>query len=143
MLDQIKDDDYDFVKQQLQGDKSINFDTSLKRIRSHKQDLSTDKKTEENGLAQRFVRKGGNVNSNKSDGAKIKYDIPEGMIPSIPGYNLYKIKAEDVRKDLIRWRGIYNDKKGRSGLMNSRGTSETNLGMTVIPRRRHHRIHQG
>ena len=24
---------------------------------------------------------------------------------------LYKIKPDDVRKDLIRWRGIYNDEK--------------------------------
>ena len=57
------------------------------------------------------MRKGGNVNSNKSDGAKRKNDVPEGKIPSIPGYILYKIKPDDVRKDLIRWRGIYNDKK--------------------------------
>ena len=57
------------------------------------------------------MRKGGNVNSNKSDGAKRKYDVPEGKIPSIPGYILYKIKPEDVRKYRIRWRVIYNDKK--------------------------------
>ena len=57
------------------------------------------------------MRKGGNVNSKKSDGAKIKYDVPEGKIPSIPGYILYKIKPDDVRKDLIRWRGLYNDEK--------------------------------
>ena len=52
-----------------------------------------------------------NVNFNKSDGAKRKYDVPEGNIPSIPGYILYKIKPEYVRKDLIRWRVIYNYKK--------------------------------
>ena len=57
------------------------------------------------------MRKGGNLNSNKSDGAKRKYDVPEGKIPSIPGYILYKIKPDDVRKDLIRWRVIYNDEK--------------------------------
>ena len=34
-------------------------------------------------------------------------------------------------------------KKGQSGLMNSRGTPETNMGMTVMPRRRHHMSHQG
>ena len=89
------------------------------------------------------MRKGGNVNSNKSNGAKRKYNVPEGKIPSIPGYILYKIKPEEVRKDLIRWRGIYNDKKGRSGLMNSRGTPDTNLGTTVMPRRKHHRSDQG
>ena len=100
-LDQIKDDDYDVVKQQLQGDTSIDFDTCVKRIRSREQDLSTDEKTEEKGRARRFVRKGGNVNSNKSDGAKRKYDVPEGNIPSTPEYILYKIKPEDVRKDLI------------------------------------------
>ena len=57
------------------------------------------------------MRKGRNVNSNKSDGAKRKYNVPEGKIPSIPGYILHKIKPEDVRKDLIRWRGINNDEK--------------------------------
>ena len=57
------------------------------------------------------MRKGGNVNPNKSDGAKRKYNIPEEKIPLIPGYILYKINPDDVRKDLIRLRGIYNDKK--------------------------------
>ena len=61
------------------------------------------------------MRKGGTVNSNKSDGAKRKYDVPEGKIPSIPGYILYKIKPDDVRKDLIQWRVIYNDKKDDQG----------------------------
>ena len=100
-LDQIKDDNYDVVKQQPQGDTSFDFDTCFKRIRSREQDLSTDEKTEEKGCARRFVRKGGNVNSNKSDGVKRKYDVPEGKIPSIPGYILYKIKPDDVRKYLI------------------------------------------
>ena len=54
-LDQIKDDDYDVVKQQLQGDTSIDLDTCVKRIRSREQDVSTDEKTEEKGNAQRFV----------------------------------------------------------------------------------------
>ena len=80
-LDQIKDNDYDIVKQQLQGDTSIDFDTCVERIISLKQDLSTDEKTEEKGRARRFVRKGGNVNSNNSDGAKRKYNVPEGKIP--------------------------------------------------------------
>ena len=85
---------------------SIDFDTCVKMIRSREQDLSTDEKTEEKGRAGRFLRKGGNFNSNKSDGAKRKYDVPEGKIPSILGYILYKIRPDDVRKDLIRWRGI-------------------------------------
>ena len=50
-LDQIKDDNYDVVKQQLQGDTSIDFDTCVKRIRSREQDLPTDEKTEEKGRA--------------------------------------------------------------------------------------------
>ena len=82
-----------------------------KRFRSREQDLSTGNKTEEKGRAQRFVRKGGNVNSNQINGTKRKCGVTEGKIPSILGYILYKIKPEDVRKDLIRWRGIYNDKK--------------------------------
>ena len=69
-LDQTKDDDYDVVKQKLQGDTSVDFDTCVKKIRSREQDLSLYKKTEEKGRARRFVRKGMNVNYNKSDGAK-------------------------------------------------------------------------
>ena len=57
------------------------------------------------------MRKGGNFNSNKRDDAKRKYDVPEGNIPSILGYILYKINPADVTKYLIQWRGIYNDKK--------------------------------
>ena len=60
---------------------------------------------------RRFTKKGGNHNSNKREGGKKQYDLPEGNIPSIPGFILYKIKPEDVRKDLIRWRGIYNDER--------------------------------
>jgi hypothetical protein len=33
---------------------------------------------------------------------------PEQKIPSIPGYILHKIKPDNIKKDLIRWRGIYN-----------------------------------
>ena len=60
-LDKINDNNYDVVKQQLQGDTSIDFDTCVKRIRSREQDLPTDKKTEEKACAQRFVRKGGGM----------------------------------------------------------------------------------
>ena len=108
-LDQIKDDDYDVVKQKLQGDTSIDFGACVKRIRSREQYLSTDEKLEENGHAQRFVKKGGNVSPNKNDGAKRKYNLPDGKIPSIPVYILYKIKPDNFRKDLIQWRGIYNN----------------------------------
>ena len=57
------------------------------------------------------MKKRVNFNSNKRDSAKRKYDVPEVKIPSIPVYILYKIKPDDVRKYLIQWRGIYNDKK--------------------------------
>jgi hypothetical protein len=40
-----------------------------------------------------------------------KKEGSSGMIPSIPSYILYKIKPENVKKDLIRWRGIYNSEK--------------------------------
>ena len=80
-LNKIKNKDYDVVKQQLQGDTSIDFDTCVKRIRSREQDLSIDEKTEEEGRSRRFLRKGRNVNPKKSDGVKRKYDVPEGKIP--------------------------------------------------------------
>ena len=51
-LDQIKDDNYDVVKQQLQGNTSIDFDTCVKWIRSREQDISTDKKTEERDVPE-------------------------------------------------------------------------------------------
>ena len=66
-LDQIKDDDYNVVKQQLQGDTSIDFDACVKRIRSRKQDLSTDERTEEKGRARRFLKTGRSVNSKKNE----------------------------------------------------------------------------
>ena len=62
--------------------------------------ISTDEKTEEIGTCPKICEKRGKVKSNKSDGAKRKCDVPEGKIPSILGYILYKIKPEDVRKIL-------------------------------------------
>ena len=79
--------------------------TVMLRRRHHRSHQGREEKS------GKIITKGGNFNSNKSDGAKRKYDVPEVNIASIPGYILYKIKPEDVRKYHIQWRGIYNDKK--------------------------------
>ena len=81
---------------------SIDFDTCVKRIRSCEQNLSKDERLEKKGHARRLVKKGGNVNPNKNDGAKRKSDFPDVKILSIPRYILYKIKPDNFRKDLIR-----------------------------------------
>ena len=105
------DNDYNVVKQCLQGNASINFDTCVKRIRSREQDLSTEKKQEEKGCARRFVKKGGNFSPNKNDGGRRRSDLPDGKILMVHGFILYKINPDNIRKDLIRWQGIFNNEK--------------------------------
>ena len=142
-LDQIKDDDYDVVKQKLQGDTSIDFDTCVKRIRSREKDLSTDKKTKEKGRAQRFVRKGGNVNSKRTTAPKESTTYQKERSHQSRDISCIRSSLKMPEKILSDGGEFTTTKKGRSGLMNSRGTPETNMGTTAMPRRRHHRSHQG
>jgi hypothetical protein len=97
------DNNYDVAKQQLAGDLIINFHGCIQRVQNCKQDLL---KVEGDTLkkARRFK---------KTDelGSEPKKEGSSGTIPSIPSYILYKIKQENVKKDLIRWRGIYNLEK--------------------------------
>jgi hypothetical protein len=95
-LEQILDSDYDVVVQQLRGDDDANFESCVKRIRKWEQDLLR-KRTETIGKARRVDFQSGEQNT-------------EGKhIPSIPSFILHKIEPPSVRKDLIKWRGIYNN----------------------------------
>jgi hypothetical protein len=97
-LDQIVDEDYDVTKQQLTGDSTTTFHQCVLRIRTREQDLLKEG-TDSLKKARQFK---------KTEEPESKGEGTSGKIPSIPGYILYKIKPEKVKKDLIRWRGIYN-----------------------------------
>jgi hypothetical protein len=97
-LDQIVDEDYDVAKQQLTGDPTKTFHECVLRIRIREQDLLKEG-NDSLKKARRFK---------KSEESESKSESNNGKIPSIPGHILYKIKPENIKKDLIRWRGIYN-----------------------------------
>ena len=56
-LDNITDDDYDVVKQQLTGDANTTFDTAVSRIRTREQELE-DPVNSKRKKVKRFVKKG-------------------------------------------------------------------------------------
>jgi hypothetical protein len=102
-LHQIVDDSYDVAKQQLAGDLTIDFHGCFQRVRNRKQDL-LKAKGEALKKARRFKK-------NEESDSEPKKEGSSATIPSIPSYILYKIKPENVKKDLIWWRGIYNSEK--------------------------------
>jgi hypothetical protein len=112
-LDKIVDSDYAITKEFLTLHQQLGFDECVVNIRRREtylklqdnKDSTTrarratenyDSDEVSNKRARRF--KGNNYES-KKDGPRI---------PSIPNAILYKIQPEHVRKNLIRWRGIYN-----------------------------------
>jgi hypothetical protein len=98
-LDQMLDDDYDVVKQNLQDNSVMAFNDCVKRIRQREQDLQINA-GESLKKARRFKKEDSKPNAtNKSS---------EGKIPSIPNHILYKVKPKNVQRDLVRWRGIWN-----------------------------------
>ncbi len=98
-LDQMLDDDYDVVKQNLQDNSVMAFNDCVKRIRQREQDLQINA-GESLKKARRFKQ---NITKPK---ATDKYS--EGKIPSIPNHILYKVKPKNVQRDLVCWRGIWN-----------------------------------
>ena len=97
-LDQILDEDYD-VSKQLLSNATTTFEECVQGIRTREQSLLKD-----GGDALKKARRFKKTNKAESKGETTS----SGMIPSIPGYILYKIKPVNVKQDLIRWRGIYN-----------------------------------
>ena len=100
-LDQIVDGDYE-VSKQLLGDATTTFDQCVQRIRTREQELGKEVEGTLKNKARRFK------STNDSETNSVSGPSDDNKIPSIPGYILYKIKPENVKKDLIRWRGIYN-----------------------------------
>ena len=112
-LDQIVDKDY-YVSKQLLGDATTTFDQCVQRIWTREQEVGKE--------VEGSTKKARRFKSNKSESKSKqgKYSGDEQTIPSIPGYILYNIKPDNVRKDLIRWRVIYNS-EGRIGIYNLEG----------------------
>jgi hypothetical protein len=75
------------------------FHDCVKKIRSREQDLLKD--------GADSLLKARRFKSKEESDAKSKGTSTQ-MIPSIPGFILHKVKPENIKKDLIRWRGIYN-----------------------------------
>jgi hypothetical protein len=101
-LDQIEDDFYDVAKQQLGGDTTIDFAGCVSRIRLREQDVvKTENETTKR--ARRTIAGGEGSSEPKKD----------SQIPFIPVYILSKVKPDNVRSDLLKWRSTYNS-EGRS-----------------------------
>jgi hypothetical protein len=96
-LDQITDEEYD-VSKQLLAVATTTFDQCVQGIRTREQDL-----TKEVDGTLKKARRFKNDSDTKSEGTS-----SGAQIPSIPGFILYKIKPENVRSDLMKWRGIFN-----------------------------------
>jgi hypothetical protein len=86
-LDQILDDDYDVVKQNLQGDSSLTFYDHVTRIRLREQDLQVDAGENLKNKARRFKKDETKPKANETASS-------EGKISSIPNYILYKVKQK-------------------------------------------------
>ena len=98
-LDGIEDDDYDVAVQNLRSDSTKTFHDAVLRIRSREQELLKSQRD-----ATTKARRATNNNS----GHDTKSSSGDKVIPSIPDWILRSIKPDAARKDLIRWRGVYN-----------------------------------
>jgi hypothetical protein len=97
-LEKIVDEDYDVVCQQLKGDDTKTFEQCVNRIRQREQELELS-----NGTPAKKAK----ARRNKFD----KSPSSSGDIPSIPASILYKLEPENMRKALIKWRGVWNSEK--------------------------------
>jgi hypothetical protein len=100
-LNKIKDPEYDVAKESLPSDETANFEDCVTPIRTREQAISQSSTEEAKGKARR-------VPTDITDSSFSKPNESITKIPSIPNSILYAIKDEDVRRNLIRWRGIYN-----------------------------------
>jgi len=103
-LDGIKDDDYDVVIQHLRGTPNITFQDAIQRIRQREQELLKLGR-DATSKARRGATKPNSGNGNSYASHKTADDK---VIPSIPDWILKSIPSHSTRKDLIRWRGVYN-----------------------------------
>jgi hypothetical protein len=100
-LDGIEDDDYDVAVQNLRSDSTKNFHDAVLRIRTREQELLKSQR-DATSKARRATSTKSGTTSRPSSSASDK------AIPSIPDWLLKSIKPDNVRRDLIRWRGVWN-----------------------------------
>jgi hypothetical protein len=112
-LEKIVDDSYEITTQFLRLHPELSFDDCVMNIRTHEAQLELkDKKSNSNSRARRAIEDDDSdeVSNKKARRFKGDYNASNDgpSIPSIPNAILYKIQPDHVRKNLIRWRGIYN-----------------------------------
>jgi hypothetical protein len=100
-LDGIEDDDYDVAVQNLRSDSSKTFHDAVLRIRTREQELLKSQRDATSKARRATTSKSGTTQRPSSSAG-------EKAIPSIPDWLLKSIKPDNVRRDLIRWRGIWN-----------------------------------
>ena len=105
-LDGIEDDDYDVAVQNLRSDSTKTFHDAVLRIRTREQELL---KSQRDATSKaRRASTGGNKSSSDTRPGGSSSSTTEKPIPSIPDWLLRSIKPDTARKDLIRWRGVFN-----------------------------------
>ena len=106
-LDGIEDDDYDVAVQNLRSDKTKTFQDAVLRIRTREQELL---KSQWDSASK--ARRATSTGSGKSSSSQNKSStVSEKQIPSIPDWILRSIKPDNVRRYLIRWRGVWNSEE--------------------------------
>jgi len=104
-LDQIEDEDYDVCVQNLRGDTNKTFDECVQRIWSREQEL------------ERFSResstKARRATTSTSRGGATPKSSKDNQIPFLPTHLLNTIKSNSIKKDLFKWRSVWNN-EGRA-----------------------------
>jgi hypothetical protein len=112
-LDKIVDDDYNITKGFLTMNPLIEFDDCVKAIRKQETQLELKDNKSNSKRARRTIEDDDSDEVSNKRARRFKGDNNASndgpSIPSIPKSILYKIQPEHVRRNLIRWRGIYND----------------------------------
>lgn len=103
-LDGIEDDDYDVAVQNLRSDSTKTFQEAVLRIRTREQELLKSQR-DATAKARRATT---SPNGSGHESSKKSRSSDDKAIPSIPNWLLQSIKPDTTRKDLIRWRGIFN-----------------------------------
>ena len=101
-LDGIEDDDYDVAVQNLRSDSSKTFHDAVLRIRTREQELLKSQRDATAKARRASNKNAGTATSRPASSPGTK------AIPSIPDWLLKSIKPDNVRRDLIRWRGVWN-----------------------------------
>jgi hypothetical protein len=102
-LDGIEDDDYDVAVQNLRSDSTKTFHDAILRITTSEQELLKSQRD-----ATLKARRASTSNKSSSDSTRPGASSADKPIPSIPDWILRSIRPDTARKDVIRWRGVFN-----------------------------------